>query len=252
MTFSRCAFLPLLLLNACEEGEAVSCWTTTGRCHRDRRGRARAKASRDTDTDTDTADGIESVPGTGGSGYDGTESADLYTLDRVISLDITLPDASVRALNADPYTYVEASITIDGETLDQVGIRIGGKYGSYRALSGKSGFKIDIDRYDNTQKWRGLERLVVKNMVQDYSFMHEYIAFQVYEAMGVPAPRVGYLWVTVNGEDYGLYSNVEALDDRFLARHFAEPTGNLYDGDYWLAATGAPTSSWTSTPPPRT
>ncbi len=236
----RYGVLTLLLLNACEDDAVVSFsdddWSLKPDTGAEGEGEGEGEGEVNS-RDTDTGVPLEEVPGTGddGSGYDGTESAGLYTLDRVIPLDITLSTESERSLNADPYTYVEASITIDGDTLDKVGIRIGGKYGSLRTLTQKAGFKIDLDRYDNTQKWRGLERLVVKNMVQDYSFMHEYIAFQVYEALGVPAPRVGYLWVTVNGEDFGLYSDVEALDDRFLSRAYDDASGNFYDGDYWLA-----------------
>ncbi len=160
----------------------------------------------------------------------------VFTLERVIDLDITLSSDALAALASAPYTFVEASIVLDGEPMDGVGIRVGGKLGSYRALSGKTGFKVDLNFVDPSQRWHGLKRLNVKNMVQDYSFVHDRTAFQVYRAVGVPAPRVGYLWVSVNGEDYGLYSNVEATDELFLERNYGDPSGNLYDGDYWLAA----------------
>lgn len=227
----------LLLLGACEPATPPEAMLDDDWSLREDSGEPAGEDSGEGGEDSggEQSELVEQVPGTGGSGYDGEENADLFTLDRVVSLDITLPDASVAALNADPYEYVEADIVIDGEEVPNVAIRLGGKYGSLRYLSQKAGFKIDIDRYDATRDWRGLERLVVKNMVQDYSFLHERIAFQVYEAMGVPAPRVGYLWVTVNGEAYGLYSNVEAMDDRFLARSYEDGRGNFYDGDYWLA-----------------
>lgn len=191
----------------------------------------------------ETGGGQETGEGEGeGEGEDenyGQQSDYLFTIDRVIPLDITLPRESVESLNADPYTYVEGSIVIDGDELDDVGVRLGGKLGSYRTLSGKAGFKIDLNRYVDGQRYHGLERIVAKNLVQDASFVHERIAFAVYEAMGVPAPRVGYFWVTVNGKDFGLYANMEAIDDRFLERAYAEPDGNLYDGDYLLSADGS-------------
>ena len=195
----------------------------------------------------DTGAPLEQVGGTGvidtgpepedtdAGGYDGSENADLYTLDRVVELNITLSSAAMTSLSSDPRTFVEGAIDIDGDHLDSVGVRLGGKYGSSRTLSQKTGFVIDIDRYDPKRDWRGLERLVVKNLVQDGSYVHERVAFQVYEAMGVPAPRVGYLWLKVNDVDFGLYANMEAVDDRFLSRSYDDWSGNLYDGDYWLA-----------------
>lgn len=162
-------------------------------------------------------------------------SGEVFTLDRVLELELTLSAEAIAALSSSPYTFVEGALLIDGEALDGVGVRIGGKLGSYRGFSGKPGFKIDLDYGDPGRRWRGLERLNVKNMVQDGSFVHDFTAFQVYEAVGIPAPRVGWLWVRVNGEDFGLYSNVEAMDQLFLERRYAEPDGNLYDGDYSLA-----------------
>lgn len=163
-------------------------------------------------------------------------SDEVFTVDRVLSLDITLSDEAIAALTADPYTFVEGSVVLDGDALDGVGLRIGGKLGSYRSFGGKPGFKLDLNFVDSDRRWHGLKRLNVKNMVQDYSFVHDRTAFMVYRAMGVPAPRVGYLWVTLNGATLGLYSNVEATDELFLERNYEDPTGNLYDGDYLLSA----------------
>ena len=187
----------------------------------------------------DSGFGLEDVPG-GGSYDPGALSAGLFTLDRVLTLDLTLTEDAVASINADPYTYVPATLTLDGTTLDEVGVRVEGKLGSKRSLSQKMGFKIDLNRFVEGQTLLGLEKLIAKNLVQDPSFIHEYIAFQVYEAMGVKAPRVGYLWVTVNGAEFGLYANVEAMDDRFLARAYEDGSGNFYDGDYIL------NDAWTS------
>ena len=48
----------------------------------------------------------------------------------------------------------------------------------------------------------------------------------------MPAPRVGYARVYVNGVYYGLYAHIEAPDNTFLARWYADPTGLLYEGAY--------------------
>ena len=41
--------------------------------------------------------------------------------------------------------------------------------------------------------------------------------------------------VTVNGQYYGVYTNVERLDKEYLQRNFIEDDGNLYQGGAELA-----------------
>jgi hypothetical protein len=62
--------------------------------------------------------------------------------------------------------------------------------------------------------------------------MRERLASQMFRAYGIPAARVGYLEITVNGRPYGLYSHIESLDDVFLSRLPGEEgrVGLLYEG----------------------
>ncbi len=182
-----------------------------------------------TSAPTTSTDAVESV----GAGPD-DPAGYLFSLDAVQWLEISLSDAAIASLNADPYTFVPADITIDGHTLEQVGLRLKGRLGSYRSLSGKSGFKIELDTFVQGQGLFDLEHLNVNNMVQDSAQLHDHMAYWLYDAIGLPAPRVGYLWVTVNDVEYGLYANVEEYDSRFVQMRFGDDSGNLYDGDYWL------------------
>ena len=78
----------------------------------------------------------------------------------------------------------------------------------------------------------GLEQLTLNNMVQDPTMMHEALGYQVYEAAGVRVPSTGYARVSVNGQAYGLYLNVETIDRHFLKRRFGDDGGILYEGAY--------------------
>ena len=187
------------------------------------------------DADT-TIDGITGDATTDPA--DDDPSAVLFSLDAVHSVDLTLTDAAIASLYAEPYTYVEAGMSFDGEALDPVAVRIKGRLGSYRDLSGKPALKIDLDRFSD-QELHGKAKLNLNNMVQDAAMTHERIAYSLFSAAGVAAPRVGYVWLTINGEDYGLYTNVEVYDERWLARSYADPSGNLYDGDYHLYEDGS-------------
>jgi spore coat protein CotH len=145
---------------------------------------------------------------------------------------ITLPEESVGNLSTAPYQYTEASLSFDGIEMDPIGVRLRGKIGSFRALSGKPKFKLDLNQYVEDQRLYGLETLSLNNSVVDCSYMKEAFAYRLFEAAGVMASRQGWARVTVNGEPYGLYVMIETPDDAFLKRAYEDPTGNLYDGKY--------------------
>ena len=78
-----------------------------------------------------------------------------------------------------------------------------------------------------------MKSLTLNAMTQDQSKIHEYTAYKLYNAMNVPAPRVGYAKVTVNigGRTYnkGLFAIIEPYDDVFLKQRFDNRTMHLYE-----------------------
>jgi spore coat protein CotH len=73
--------------------------------------------------------------------------------------------------------------------------------------------------------------MTLNNLYDDASFLAERLAYDVYRAAGVPAPRCNSTRVYINGEFYGVYTNIEAEDKHFLQRWFASNDGNLYEKD---------------------
>ena len=183
---------------------------------------------------SDGADGTDVVGGT-----DDDPPSEVFQLDHVVQVDLQLSDDSWAALQAAPRAFVPADLTIDGAAFPQVGVRAKGRLGSARPLPGKSGFKLDLLEFGEDARLEGLEKLNLNNMVQDCAKFKELAAYGVHALLGTPAPRVAYANVTVNGAAYGLYTLVEAYDDEFLKDHFDDPTGNLYDGDYFWYPDGS-------------
>ncbi len=183
------------------------------------------------DTDTDPED-------IGDNPADPSENGWIFSVDDVWEVGIELEADAVKALEADPLEYVPGALTFEGHHFEQVGVRLKGRLGAFRDLSAKAAFKIDMNRYAQGQTLDGLEKLTFNNMVVDCSGMKELLAWKYFELIGVPAARVGYVWVSVNGEVYGLYAHVESIDDEFLERHYEEPDGNLYEGEYLLYDNG--------------
>ena len=154
----------------------------------------------------------------------------LFSETEIWDVEIELGAISRALLEEDPFTYVQADVTIGGLEFPDAGVRLKGTF-SFHGLSGKAAFKIRLDRFRAGQRLGTLRRLTLNNMWQSRGMVSEWLGYQVFAAAGVPAPRAGYARVFVNGELYGLYANVETEDDVFLARHFDDATGNLYEAE---------------------
>jgi len=169
-------------------------------------------------------------------------AASLYRPGIVNVIKLTLPPASMQALEVDPEgEYQPASFSL-AETAGspasiraysapiEAQVRLKGT-GSFRPLGQKSAFKVKFSKKD---PFRGLRKLTPNNMVQDPSMLHEAIAYRAFHAMGVPASRTSFAEVWVNGVNYGLHANVEPYDKVSLEKRFGsfqEPPQHLYEGE---------------------
>lgn len=188
-------------------------------------------------TDEPGSSGDGSSGGTTGEPDPYLDADPLFAEGQVAEFDIILSDAAITALNADSKSYTKGDLvaTIAGVTyeLGEIGVRLKGNYGSYRELDQKAAFLLNFDRYVKDQTLLGLEKLAVNNMVQDCSMQREILGYKLFRDAGVPAPRAGYVVVSVNGEPYGLYTAVEAVDNKvFLDHWYQDNDGNLYEGAY--------------------
>lgn len=129
---------------------------------------------------------------------------------------------------ANPFTYFPATVTVDGVTLDNVGVRKKGFFGSLSA--DKPALKVKFHEYVEGQSHLDMVRMTLNNVRQDASYMNTCMSYLVFEAAGVPAPRCAFARVSVNGQDLGLYVHVDSIKKPFLARRFLDDGGNLYEG----------------------
>ncbi len=128
----------------------------------------------------------------------------------------------------DPYNIYKAEIEIDGIKFSPIGIKKRGFLGSTSIR--KPSLGIRFNEYDKKLRFGGLKRLSLNNNQQDPSFIHQFLTYKTFREAGVPAPRCNFAKVYINGKYLGLYSNVEAITDDFLNKHFGNDTGNLYEG----------------------
>ena len=132
---------------------------------------------------------------------------------------------------ADPtfsFTYFKAAVTINGKRLTDVGLRKKGFLGSLSVV--RPSLKLKFNRFVKGQRLFDMERLTLNNNRQDPSNVRQCLSYALFSRAGVRAPRCSYARVKVNGKDLGIYSNVESIKKRFLARRFGDDSGNLYEG----------------------
>ena len=172
---------------------------------------------------------------------------DIFPTDRVIDVQITLPQQdwdTIRYQSRDirtalgasrqfkpmesPYTYVDASVSIDGVVFPEVGIRKKGFIGSLSHT--RPSLKIKLNHIDKDGEIEGLTNLTLNNNKQDTGLVSQFIGYALFNAIGSPAPRCAYAKVTVNGKDLGIYSHVETIRPPLLKRAFGNSDGPLYEG----------------------
>ncbi len=130
---------------------------------------------------------------------------------------------------ADIFSWFPAAVTVDGVAYGEVGVRKKGFFGSLSTE--KPSLKVRFDKYVDGQLLGGvIDRITLNNSQQDVSMINTCLAYEVFAAAGLPAPRCNLASVTANGADLGLYVHVEEIKRPFLARHFADADGNLYEG----------------------
>lgn len=169
----------------------------------------------------------------------------LYDPDRLLEVSLSLAQADWdrirfegRSLNQvftgcdDPtfgYTLVPADALIDGQSVNGLSVRKKGYLGSLSAV--KPSLKLDFAEYDASQRLWGAKRLTLNNSRSDASLMHQCLAYGVFAAAGLPAPRCSFARVTTNGQELGIYVNVEPVKKPLLRRFFASDRGDLYEGN---------------------
>ena len=125
--------------------------------------------------------------------------------------------------------YYAANISIDGEIVQQVGVR---SRGAGSRNEEKPGLKVDFNKYVTNQEFHGYKSLVLDNLTQDQSLLRERLAYEVFERMGIPAPQNAHCRLTVNDEYWGVYGIVEAVSKPFLKARLGEESGTLFDYEY--------------------
>ncbi len=158
----------------------------------------------------------------------------LFDTAEVHNINIVMDDWDEFISNCESEEYYAATVVIDNEAYKNVAIRGKGNTSLTQVKSygnNRYSFKIEFDHYDSANSYYGLDKLCLNNIIQDNTYMKDYLCYTMMRDMGVASPLCSFVYITVNGEDWGLYLAVEGVEDSFLKRNYGNDSGELYKPD---------------------
>jgi len=170
----------------------------------------------------------------------GKASAAFFDEGIIPEMRIEISPEQLKKLEASNRAYVLCTVTetliTNGAkketTFVDVGIKMKGAAGSFRALNDRPALTLNMDKFKKDQSFHGLDKFHLNNSVQDGSLMCELISGHLFRQAGVPAARASHARVWLNKRDLGIYVLKEGFDPTFLRNFVDKATGNLYDGGF--------------------
>ena len=118
--------------------------------------------------------------------------------------------ATTLASNYDSETFESATLTYQGEVFSQVGVRYRGNT-SYQRAGEKKSFAVELDWLIEGQDIDGYNFLKLNNAYEDPSNIRE-VLYNNIITDHIPSAKGSFVNVYVNGENYGVFANVQKLD----------------------------------------
>ena len=169
-------------------------------------------------------------------------TSDAYYEDEIFGNDIITINITAEAEdwaylmeNAIDKPYISADVIIDGVVFEDVGIKTKGNSTLSETISmGSERFslKLNFDKYLDEQSCYGLDKLVLNNIAKDTTYLKEYLSYELFDYMDVPASLYTFAEITVNGEYYGFFVALEDVDSDLFDRVYGEDNdGEAYKPD---------------------
>lgn len=158
----------------------------------------------------------------------------LFDTSQIMTVNIIMDEDQWQDLldNAISEQYYACDVEINGEKIPNVGIRTKGNT-SLSSIANdpdtdRYSFKIKFDKYVDGQTCMGLDKLVLNNNFADATNRKEALVYDMFQYLGADASLYNYAKISVNGEYWGTYLALEAVEDSFKLRNYGVSDGKLY------------------------
>ncbi|MCC6726912.1 MAG: CotH kinase family protein [Saprospiraceae bacterium] len=182
----------------------------------------------------------------------GNESTGYYDESVVHTIELFFDEANYWTLLTNNYqsgTDLGAVMVLDGDTLAaEVGVRFKGQTSyNQNQNSQKKSFNITLDFADPSQDVDGYETLNLNNCFEDPTFIREVL--YLHQGRNHNQSLKGsYVNLYLNGQYWGPYANVQALDNKFIREWFLSSDGTRWRALKTIGGGGGPGGGGTGGP----
>ena len=127
---------------------------------------------------------------------------------------------------------VPAELIVDGKVYPEVGVHFRGTSSYFTVRSEKKSFNIAVDYGEDGQRLYGYKTLNLLNGHVDGSFLREVLYNRISRDY-IPAMKTNFVKLVINGENWGVYINLQQYNKDFLAEWF-----DTKDGIRWKVGPG--------------
>lgn len=173
----------------------------------------------------------------GDTGISMEYETELFDTSSILTVNILMDEADWNDMleNATAEEYYQCDVEIGGTTFYRVAIRPKGNTSLTSIASDPTtdrySFKLEFDHYVDGQTCFGLDKLILNNNYADATNMKEALIYDMYQYLGADASLYNYAKISVNGEYWGVYLALEAVEDSFMLRNYGAQSGELYKPD---------------------
>lgn len=161
----------------------------------------------------------------------------IYISDELTQVTVTMAQSDLEAMLANPFdnTYRPCTVRLVNSVIDETILDVAIRpRGNTSRTATKKSWKIKFNEFVPGREVHGIEKLNLNGHQNDPSVVRGKLAWDIYNAFGVPSPRAAMTRLVINDGSLvdDVYVNAEQIDDEFLDAWFGDDTGNLYQCSY--------------------
>lgn len=163
--------------------------------------------------------------------------SELFDTSEIIDINIIMDEKQWEEMlsNETAEEYYKCDVQVNGKNFHNIGIRPKGNTSLSSIASDQDNdrysLKLEFDQYVDGQNCYGLDKLILNNNFADATNMKEALIYDMFQYIGADASLYNYAKISVNGEYWGVYLALEAVEESFMLRNYGADYGELYKPD---------------------